>query len=318
MTNKYAVTVCAAALMIFAAPSLVNAQDSQTMEQSLKAASTQPQPAAQATPVQTTQVQTQRVSPAAPQTITATPPATIDTAPAPASTDLPVPTGAQTDANTVDLSAMSGSTTTSNAAPAVATPAAPPPPPTPVLVTSNPQTEAAATRRQVDPSTTDRITNLRDAVAVGVLVSPQTEAVENNRRATDEELNQARALWLPSVDARADAGYQYTNRKFDGTPGRQSDSGTTAQGSLTLTQLLFDGFNTQYENTRQKWRVRSAAHRVRETAEFVGLDIIESYIDVLRQRELLAEFERESHKETSPESAGFFARVKDFFEGRGG
>ncbi len=36
-----------------------------------------------------------------------------------------------------------------------------------------------------------------------------------------------------------------------------------------------------------------------------------------RQRELLEEFDRESHKETSPESAGFFARVKDFFEGKG-
>jgi molecular chaperone DnaJ len=36
-----------------------------------------------------------------------------------------------------------------------------------------------------------------------------------------------------------------------------------------------------------------------------------------KQRELLEEFERESHKGTSPESAGFFARVKDFFEGRG-
>ena len=36
-----------------------------------------------------------------------------------------------------------------------------------------------------------------------------------------------------------------------------------------------------------------------------------------RQRELLEEFERESHKETSPHSAGFFARVKDFFDGKG-
>ena len=36
------------------------------------------------------------------------------------------------------------------------------------------------------------------------------------------------------------------------------------------------------------------------------------------QRELLEEFERESHKDTSPESAGFFARVKDFFEGKSG
>jgi molecular chaperone DnaJ len=36
-----------------------------------------------------------------------------------------------------------------------------------------------------------------------------------------------------------------------------------------------------------------------------------------RQRELLQEFEQESSKETHPESAGFFARVKDFFESFG-
>ena len=32
---------------------------------------------------------------------------------------------------------------------------------------------------------------------------------------------------------------------------------------------------------------------------------------------LLAAPQRASHKETSPESAGFFGRVKDFFEGKG-
>ena len=37
-----------------------------------------------------------------------------------------------------------------------------------------------------------------------------------------------------------------------------------------------------------------------------------------RQRDLLEEFERASHKETSPESAGFFSRVKEFFEGKTG
>ena len=34
-----------------------------------------------------------------------------------------------------------------------------------------------------------------------------------------------------------------------------------------------------------------------------------------KQRELLEEFEKESKNDTSPESAGFFAKVKDFFEG---
>ena len=34
-----------------------------------------------------------------------------------------------------------------------------------------------------------------------------------------------------------------------------------------------------------------------------------------RQRELLKEFEEISSKENNPESAGFFARMKEFFEG---
>jgi molecular chaperone DnaJ len=37
-----------------------------------------------------------------------------------------------------------------------------------------------------------------------------------------------------------------------------------------------------------------------------------------RQRELLSEFERESNKETSPASDGFFAKVASFFtDGKG-
>jgi molecular chaperone DnaJ len=37
-----------------------------------------------------------------------------------------------------------------------------------------------------------------------------------------------------------------------------------------------------------------------------------------RQRELLQEFEQQSSKETHPESAGFFSRVKEFFDGFSG
>ena len=40
-------------------------------------------------------------------------------------------------------------------------------------------------------------------------------------------------------------------------------------------------------------------------------------VKLLRQRQLLEEFERESNRETSPHSSGFFARMKEFFEGKG-
>jgi len=36
-----------------------------------------------------------------------------------------------------------------------------------------------------------------------------------------------------------------------------------------------------------------------------------------KQKDLLRQFEEESHKETNPESHGFFARMKEFFDGKG-
>ncbi len=138
-----------------------------------------------------------------------------------------------------------------------------------------------------NPRGSDRITTLRDAVAVGVLTNPSTESVSNNRRATDEELRQAKALYLPSIDLSADTGFESINSNPDDAPDGHSDL-FRSQASLTLTQMLFDGFSTKYENERQYHRVRSAAHRVRESSEFTGLSVIESYLDLLRQRELLA------------------------------
>lgn len=133
------------------------------------------------------------------------------------------------------------------------------------------------------------IMNLRDVVATGVLTNPEYGEVANNRRATDEELNQAIALYYPSIDFRGDTGVEYTNDP--GTRNRQGkdDSETLYRydAGLTLTQMLFDGWETKYENERQKFRVLSASNRVRETAELVGLAIVESYLEVMRQRELL-------------------------------
>ena len=36
-----------------------------------------------------------------------------------------------------------------------------------------------------------------------------------------------------------------------------------------------------------------------------------------RQKELLQEFDKQSSNETQPEAAGFFAKVKEFFDGLG-
>jgi len=130
---------------------------------------------------------------------------------------------------------------------------------------------------------------LNEVVAVGVMTNPEYGSVAASRRATDEELEQAQALYYPSLDFTGDTGYEYTDSPFTrGGAGDDDESLWRYQAGLTLSQLLFDGFETKYENERQEYRVQSSAFRVEETAELVGLAIVEFFLEVMRQRELLA------------------------------
>lgn len=130
---------------------------------------------------------------------------------------------------------------------------------------------------------------IADAVTFGVSTNPEYLRNADNRRATDDELRQAKGLWLPSIDLDANFGAEASNNvstRGDNI-GDSTDTLFRRQVGLTLTQMLFDGFETKYENTRQQARVLSAANRVREAAELTGVSIVEAYLDVLRQRELL-------------------------------
>ena len=56
--------------------------------------------------------------------------------------------------------------------------------------------------------------------------------------------------------------------------------------------------------------------RSRETGDMYVQVVVETPQNLTkRQKDLLAEFEKQSSHETHPESAGFFAKVKDFFDG---
>jgi len=138
-------------------------------------------------------------------------------------------------------------------------------------------------------SGSNKISTLKDAVAVGVSTNPEYGVVAASRRATDEELKQGKALFLPSIDLNADAGFEHSDDPATrgGLDDDDEENMWRYETGLTLTQMLFDGWEARYEVDRQQARVASSANRVRETAELVGLAIVESYLEVLRQRQLL-------------------------------
>lgn len=129
----------------------------------------------------------------------------------------------------------------------------------------------------------DNNLTLQDAVSKGIQTHPFYGVVANDSLATREELSQARALYKPSIDLLAESGWARTD-----SPTIDNENQWHNRASLTLTQLLYDGRGTTSEINRQKARVESTSNRVSEVAEFIGLDVVEAYLEVLRQRDLLA------------------------------
>jgi adhesin transport system outer membrane protein len=135
-----------------------------------------------------------------------------------------------------------------------------------------------------------RATTIEDSIQAALASNPEVGVVAADREAIEQELRQARAEYLPSIDLRGAAGPEYTDspvtrRQRDGNDG--SETLLRLESQLTLTQMLFDGFATQSEVQRQIARMDSASYRVEEAAEFIALDAVEAHLDVLRNQALV-------------------------------
>jgi adhesin transport system outer membrane protein len=124
--------------------------------------------------------------------------------------------------------------------------------------------------------------SLQEVVSLAISTNPEVGEVSNDRRAIDQELRQGRALYYPQIDLRAATGVEWSD---NATTAPGTETLWRKEGSLTLSQLLFDGWFADSEVERQTSRVKSAAYRVQESAEFVGLDAVEAYLEILRHRE---------------------------------
>ena len=137
------------------------------------------------------------------------------------------------------------------------------------------------------PGTAGAMT-LEEAVQLAIDTNPEVEAASGNRRAISQELRQARSFYLPQLSVTAEAGpARFNDTSTRAGPGDDSDTGIREVYQATLSQRLFDGFETDSQVAREKARLRSAAYSVYDTSEFLALDVINQYLEVQRQRELL-------------------------------
>lgn len=127
--------------------------------------------------------------------------------------------------------------------------------------------------------------SLEESVRAG-LVNPEVREAAASRRAIAHDLREARALYYPTLDLRGSVGPEWFDEP--NAAGRNGDHWLwERQGSVLIKQMLFDGYSTSSEVERQQARVHAAAARVIERSEFIALDVVQAYLDVLRQIDLV-------------------------------
>lgn len=123
----------------------------------------------------------------------------------------------------------------------------------------------------------------RDAVRKAVESNPEVQGSWHAFRAAENEQDAARSGYLPRVDLEAGAGRERLRR-----PGSSTDSYSTSGASLTLTQMLYDGFFTRSEVSRFGHARMVRYFELLEDVENVALESMRAYLDVLRYRDLVS------------------------------
>lgn len=130
--------------------------------------------------------------------------------------------------------------------------------------------------------------SLEDAIVYVLETNPEITTAEANKQAIEFELDQARSFFAPRFELEAWAGSSYN----DGTTTPDLTSATDPiegyQFIGRVSQLLYDGYATRSEIERQAYRIDSAALRTLERAEFLSLEAIRAYADVLRTQQLVS------------------------------
>lgn len=124
---------------------------------------------------------------------------------------------------------------------------------------------------------------LNQFVTEVVQTHPQVMQRVHSFRQLSEDVEIAHKGWRPSLDLTGSAGRYRTNSPTTGFDDRHY---TSREVALTLTQPLFDGFETRHAVTQAEARATSELYRVLDDADNIALEATGAYLDALEQKEL--------------------------------
>lgn len=129
--------------------------------------------------------------------------------------------------------------------------------------------------------------SLNEAVQVALESNPQIGQAIQNHDATGFELRQAMGLYAPRVDLEASTGIQMLNNPSRRSQGIEDRALYPSQIGIVASFDLYDGGFRDAEVLRQSARVDSASYRVLERSEFIALQIVRVYYQILLQQQIV-------------------------------
>ena len=134
--------------------------------------------------------------------------------------------------------------------------------------------------------------SLTSVVNTAIATNPEVLIRTSGADARADEVRQARAGYLPSVDLTAGVGYENSRNAttigaFNNQQSRSKDQDRTRrEAAITLRQIIFDGFATGSEVDRQNARKLAADYEVCSTSEDIALQATEAYTNVMKDQAL--------------------------------
>jgi outer membrane protein, adhesin transport system len=151
--------------------------------------------------------------------------------------------------------------------------------------------------------------SLDEAVNEALRTHPIVKERLNNFRATQQDLQIAKAGYLPSLDYRGTTGYNHAGELNNRVRSTYPEY-TNYENSLTLTQNIFNGFGTLHQIDYQEARILAAGYNYIEKTNDIAFRTVGAYLNVLRSQELYA-----TAQENVAINMELFNKVKELYNG---
>ena len=150
---------------------------------------------------------------------------------------------------------------------------------------------------------------LQESVAEVLDTNPVVVERLKNYRATRSDVDAAQSGYFPTIDLQTSIG-----REEDGVLIKHNNIDRTGfnvlENSIVLRQNLFEGFGTVEKVNYEKMRTLAASYSYLEKANDISLQMINAYLDILRQFELTV-----NARDNLNENRAIYEKVQTLYDG---